>query len=725
MKFRVLLLVLSLLLVRGARAGAATLSLVLRDAQSGAPAAARLQIFSEDGTALRVPDSFLHTHRDQTSTPYLYAEDQLDLTLDPGSYRVCVLGGPSRIPRQYTVDLNEDRQLQVEVERFIDPHDWGWFSADPHVHLTHGDGSSVYSIPSMDEVGEMARAEDLDLLYLLENRLDTPSGAIQFDQRGSLVVWGEEFRSGFWGHVVILGARNLVTVEGNPWANGPELPGWPLLQKVLESANPPLAYIAHPHTGGSSTYALGWPETGEARELESLAMGSLVEGVATGSWSNGSPQPWNLQPLLDGLEAGAHWASLGETDAVLDRAQVPPVGSLRTYAYIENPAPPAHSLLDRQWRSAVRAQRSYASNGPLLLECRLDDAMLGDRLQLSSDSALLRLHLVSWTPIARVTIHGRSGRWEDLPVDPSKANDFDLVATLNFPHDDAIFVEAVAKGGTWFAPQDSLRLLSSPIFVERGLAAPVPLATARRNADGLTSIWKNSLKQRAYLGPADSVAAREILLGDAAKWEALADDPPGKFHLIWPEQDRVVGETGFRLFWYHAREYDGEPLHYVLELSQTPAFDSAVVYPAREDTFLDLRALDPGREYWWHVRAEEPDGDFTWNEGGPRRFEIALQAVAAPVATGALLRLGLLGPSANGLRFELDLSRAARVRMRWVDVRGRVVRSLPGEEFSAGPHEILWDGRDDRGRRVASGVFWMLAEAGGERRVVSAVLLRP
>ncbi|HKI84673.1 MAG TPA: CehA/McbA family metallohydrolase, partial [Candidatus Krumholzibacteria bacterium] len=630
MNLRTLLLLFGFVLSGASASSAANLHLILRDQESGEPAAARLQIFSQEGSALSVPDSTLHTHLDLRSQAYLYAEGELDLELAPGGYRVCVLGGPARIPRQYTVDLAGDRELALTVGHWIDLREWGWISADPHVHRTHDDGTGVYPLPSVEEVGRMARAEDLDLLYLLDNRLDTPSGAIRFDQSGSLIVWGEEFRSGFWGHVVVLGARTLVTVDGNPWANGPGLPAWPLLQKVLANTSPPLAYIAHPHTGGSSSYALNWPQTGEARELASLAMGSQVAGVATASWSNDSPRPWNLEPLIDGLEAGAHWASLGETDAVLDRSLTPAVGSLRSFAYVGNPAQPAHALLDRQWRDAVLAQRCYASNGPLLLNCRLDGAMLGDHLQLSVDSAALQLHLVSWTPIERVTIHGRGGRCQDLPFNPSDANDLSVTTTLEFPRDDAIFVEVVAQGGTWFAPQDSLRLVSSPIYVERGIAAEVPVDIARRNADELAYRYSKSLKERGYPSAADSAAAREILLGDAAKWEALADDPPGAFRLLWPEEGRVLGETGFRISWQHARNYDGEHIRYVVEVDRSPNFDTPQVYPALEDTVLDLRSLERGQTYWWRVRAEEADGDFTWNEDGARNFQIALLPVAAP-----------------------------------------------------------------------------------------------
>jgi flagellar hook assembly protein FlgD len=39
------------------------------------------------------------------------------------------------------------------------------------------------------------------------------------------------------------------------------------------------------------------------------------------------------------------------------------------------------------------------------------------------------------------------------------------------------------------------------------------------------------------------------------------------------------------------------------------------------------------------------------------------------------------------------------------DVSGARVRTLVNETVSAGPHEVMWDGRSDGGAPVASGVY--------------------
>lgn len=59
------------------------------------------------------------------------------------------------------------------------------------------------------------------------------------------------------------------------------------------------------------------------------------------------------------------------------------------------------------------------------------------------------------------------------------------------------------------------------------------------------------------------------------------------------------------------------------------------------------------------------------------------------------------------------------------DVTGRLVRVLvDGRVEAAGRHEVMWDGRDDRGRGQASGLYLVRLVAGGEVRQGRMTLLR-
>ena len=64
-----------------------------------------------------------------------------------------------------------------------------------------------------------------------------------------------------------------------------------------------------------------------------------------------------------------------------------------------------------------------------------------------------------------------------------------------------------------------------------------------------------------------------------------------------------------------------------------------------------------------------------------------------------------------------EIARAGTVRLDLFDVRGRRVRALVDQPLAAGPHELAFDGRDDDGSLLASGVYYLLLRApDGERR---------
>jgi hypothetical protein len=75
----------------------------------------------------------------------------------------------------------------------------------------------------------------------------------------------------------------------------------------------------------------------------------------------------------------------------------------------------------------------------------------------------------------------------------------------------------------------------------------------------------------------------------------------------------------------------------------------------------------------------------------------------------------------------IDLTLAVPDRLRVVvhDIAGRAVKVLADRPFESGLHELVWDGTDGSGRRVASGVYVVRASAAsGIREAKTLVVLR-
>lgn len=101
--------------------------------------------------------------------------------------------------------------------------------------------------------------------------------------------------------------------------------------------------------------------------------------------------------------------------------------------------------------------------------------------------------------------------------------------------------------------------------------------------------------------------------------------------------------------------------------------------------------------------------------------EWILRAVEYPLAVeGPAPEFRLSAPRPNPARGDavIDLAMPARgdAAVSIYDAAGRRVVDLHRGTLAAGPHTLRWNGADQDGRPTRSGIFWVVAEAGGERR---------
>jgi flagellar hook assembly protein FlgD len=73
-----------------------------------------------------------------------------------------------------------------------------------------------------------------------------------------------------------------------------------------------------------------------------------------------------------------------------------------------------------------------------------------------------------------------------------------------------------------------------------------------------------------------------------------------------------------------------------------------------------------------------------------------------------------------------SIRESGRVTLRIYDVAGRIIRELVNEEKQASltPYSVVWNGTDDSGRRVASGVYFCRMEAKNYVSAMKIVILR-
>jgi flagellar hook assembly protein FlgD len=93
-----------------------------------------------------------------------------------------------------------------------------------------------------------------------------------------------------------------------------------------------------------------------------------------------------------------------------------------------------------------------------------------------------------------------------------------------------------------------------------------------------------------------------------------------------------------------------------------------------------------------------------------------------PAASGLLQNYPNPFNPATTLSF--DAGGNGRVFLAVYSLRGKLVRTLVDRVLEAGRHQVVWDGRDDRGEQVPSGIYISSLRTGSFMETRKLLLLR-
>jgi len=167
-------------------------------------------------------------------------------------------------------------------------------------------------------------------------------------------------------------------------------------------------------------------------------------------------------------------------------------------------------------------------------------------------------------------------------------------------------------------------------------------------------------------------------------WELTSDEPMSSFVL-------------------HRR--DGESLQPRVVAEGTLADETG--------SYLDS-SVNPCETYRYELLVRTADGN---------EFRSPLVKVSLPELT-LVLHQNHPNPFNPQTTIAYDIPSASRVRLLVMDVSGRLVRTLVDETQEPGSRSVVWNGRDDAGNAVSSGVYFYVLDAGKERLTRKLVLLK-
>jgi hypothetical protein len=139
---------------------------------------------------------------------------------------------------------------------------------------------------------------------------------------------------------------------------------------------------------------------------------------------------------------------------------------------------------------------------------------------------------------------------------------------------------------------------------------------------------------------------------------------------------------------------------------------------ANNRILFEDNSVTPGARYGYRLLAQV---------GGRQEFSsevwvLALGETGAP----SVLRLspGFPNPLVSRSQFNYGIPKAGQVRLVVYDLQGRRVATVIDQIQARGWRSVVWDGRDERHREVASGAYFARLESDGQAQVRKIVIAR-
>lgn len=349
-----------------------TLDLSIVD-ETGAPVSARVSVVGGDGRAYGPADAWMHANEtfDRKDLPeeehYFHAHGRAKLTLPAGTAGIVVSRGlESRVEQRIvTIAGGTERRLEMRLSPIAPAALEAWISGDVHVHMNYG---GTYRHTPATMVAQAA-AEDLDVVFnTVVNKEERVPDVATFlphpdpaSTASTLLVSAQEYHTSFWGHMGLIGlTSHLLLPDFSAYANTGLASLYPDNVAVarLAHAQGALVGYVHPFDPGDepNTYSTHAVPVSAALGLMDYyeAVGFSDQLISNAIW-------YRL------LNLGFRIAAAGGTDAMANYASLHgPVGLARTYVLTE-PSAHAGPVGSRDaWIAALKAGRSFATNGPLL-----------------------------------------------------------------------------------------------------------------------------------------------------------------------------------------------------------------------------------------------------------------------------------------------------------------------------------------------------------------------
>jgi hypothetical protein len=194
---------------------------------------------------------------------------------------------------------------------------------------------------------------------------------------------------------------------------------------------------------------------------------------------------------------------------------------------------------------------------------------------------------------------------------------------------------------------------------------------------------------------------------------------PTHVSLIGPADGTVVDAAAVELSWTRAIDAEGDDVTYSVHIFEAGA-EAAIDGIADTCYVYGGSSQGPRAEFAWTVSAK----DHEFSAASPDTFTVRSSRAGFGVPTAPGLHQNFPNPFNPGTTIRYDLRNRGHVTLTIYNILGQEIRTLIDEVRPEGFWSIEWDGRDNRGAAVASGVYLCKLETPGHSSSRKMTLVR-
>ncbi|MCF7902161.1 MAG: T9SS type A sorting domain-containing protein, partial [Candidatus Marinimicrobia bacterium] len=210
-------------------------------------------------------------------------------------------------------------------------------------------------------------------------------------------------------------------------------------------------------------------------------------------------------------------------------------------------------------------------------------------------------------------------------------------------------------------------------------------------------------------------------------WTNTELEPPNPFDLVSPADLTQGLTTTPEFIWQVAT--DNDPQDYAVYMLVIAADSEFVSILQTIETLVDTEytlesALTNDTQYWWKVIAMDTDSLTT--ESPVQSFTVGYVTTEpeAAIPTKFALHTNYPNPFNPTTTIRYDLPERSTVSLVIYNQLGQPIRTLVNSEQLAGFQSVMWDGRNNVGQQVGTGIYFYQINAGKFNQTRKMILLK-